>query len=50
MMSTVKKGSWFWKMRARGDQPCRSARVMWPIPAPMSVAGKPHGGPMQLIR
>jgi hypothetical protein len=50
MMSTVNKGSWFWKMRARGDQSCRSARVMWPISAPMSVAGKPHGSPMQLIR
>jgi hypothetical protein len=45
MMSTGNKGNWFWKMGAKGDQSCRSACVMWPISAPMSVAGRPHGDP-----
>ena len=33
------------EMGSRGNGSCRSIRVMWPIPAPMSVTDRPHGGP-----
>ena len=45
MMNTFDECGEFWKWAASGDQSCRSARAMWPIPALMSVAGGPHGRP-----
>lgn len=44
MMKTFDEFGEFWKWTEEAIKSCRAARAMCPISAPMSVAGRSHGG------